>query len=162
MIKGRSLLIGAGISVAVVVLLICGMGAFDVKALSETPDQTQPYMFRPDIITFDTLKVFGKLEKPTAVFLHDQHTDALKKKNKDCMTCHKAEDGRMSPKFMRLKDISREELTKIYCDNCTKCHTEILAAGEKAGPTKCDECHKERPLIKSSRVPFGFDKSLHF
>jgi len=37
MIKGRSLLIGAGISVAVVILLICGMGAFDVKALSETP-----------------------------------------------------------------------------------------------------------------------------
>jgi hypothetical protein len=162
MMKGKSLLIGAGISVAIVILLICGMGAFDVKALSKTPDQTPPYMFRPDIITFDTMKVFGKLEKPTAVFLHDQHTDTLEKKNKDCMTCHKAEDGRMSPKFMRLKDISREELTKIYCDNCTKCHTEILAAGEKAGPTKCDECHKERPLIKSSRMPFGFDKSLHY
>jgi len=69
MVKGKSLLIGAGISVAIVILLICGMGAFDVKALSKTPDQTPPYMFRPDIITFDTMKVFGKLEKPTAVFL---------------------------------------------------------------------------------------------
>jgi hypothetical protein len=162
MVKGKSLLIGAGISVAIVILLVCFMGALDVTALSKTPDDTQPIMFRSDIITFDNMKAFGKLEKTKAIFLHDQHTDALEKKNKDCTACHKSENARMSQKFMRLKDINREELTKIYCDNCTKCHTEMIAAGEKAGPVKCDECHKERPLIQSSRVPMGFDKSLHF
>ena len=162
MAKGKLLPIGVGISVTIVILLICGLGAFDVKALSKTSDETQPFIFRADVITFDMMEAFGKLKKPKAVFLHDQHTDALEKKNKDCMACHKTEKGRMSPKFMRLKDISREELTKIYCDNCTQCHSETIAAGEKAGPVKCGECHKERPLIKSSRVPMGFDKSLHF
>lgn len=157
MLKGRSLLIGASISVAIVILLICGMGAFDVKALSPTNDQTPPYQFRPDIITFDMLKDTFK-----TVFLHDKHTDALQKKNKDCTICHLDENGRMSLKFMRTKEVGQEELTQIYCDNCTKCHTEMLAAGEKAGPTKCDEFQKEQPLIKSSRMPFGFDKSLHY
>ncbi|MBW2198405.1 MAG: cytochrome C, partial [Deltaproteobacteria bacterium] len=162
MVKGKSFLIGSGILVAIVILFVCFMGPLDVKALSKTPDETQPIEFRPDIVTFDNMEAFGKLEKTKAIFLHDQHTDALEKKNKDCLVCHKTEDGRMSPKFMRLKDVRREELTKIYCDNCTKCHTETIAAGEKAGPVKCDDCHKERPLIQSSRVPMGFDKSLHF
>jgi hypothetical protein len=162
MVKGKSYLIGAGISVTIIILVIGFMGVFDVTALSKIPDDTQPIMFRPDIITFDNMEVFGKLEKTKAIFLHDQHTDALEKINKDCAACHKTENGRMSQKFMRLKDVGREELTKIYCDNCTKCHTEMIAAGEKAGPVKCDECHKERPLIRSSRVPMGFDKSLHF
>ncbi len=162
MVKGKSFLIGAGISVTIIILLIGFMGAFDVTALSKTSDDTQPIEFKPDIITFDTVEVFGKLEKPKAVFLHDKHTDALEKKNKDCMACHKHENGRMSQKFMRLKDTTREELTKIYCDNCTKCHSDIISAGEKAGPVKCDDCHKDRPLIQSSRVPMGFDKSLHF
>ena len=64
------------------------MGAFNVGALSKDPDDTQPIMFRPDIITFDNMEAFGKLEKTKAIFLHDQHTDALEKKNKDCMACH--------------------------------------------------------------------------
>jgi hypothetical protein len=162
MAKGKSLRIGAGIFVAMIILLIGFIGVFNVTALSKAPDDTQPIMFRPDIITFDNMAAFGKLEKTKAIFLHDQHTDALEKKNKDCFVCHKTENGRMSQKFMRLKDVTRGELTKIYCDNCTKCHTEMIAAGEKAGPVKCDECHKERPWIQSSRVPMGFDKSLHY
>ena len=160
--KGRSLLIGVGIFAAIVIAFICATGVFDDQALSKTPDQTQTVVYRADIITFDSMDAFGKLKKPKAVFLHDLHTDALEKKHKDCTTCHMSENGRMSPKFMHLKDISREELTKVFCDNCTKCHTEMIAAGEKAGPVKCDECHRERPLIKSSMVEMGFDKSLHY
>ncbi len=162
MVKGRSLLIGAGISVAIVILFVWGMEGFKAQAMSGVPDQSQTYVFRPDVITFDNLDVYGELEKPNAVFLHDKHTDALEKKNKDCKICHFDENGRMSIKFMRLEDPSRDQLTKIYCDNCTKCHLETIAAGETAGPTTCDECHKENPLIKSSRVPSGFDKSLHY
>ncbi len=163
MVKGKSLPIGAGILVGIVILLIFGMDNFEVEALSKAPDQTPSYLYRPDVIDFDMLKdIYKKFEKPTAVFLHDQHTDALEKKNKDCTTCHLDKNGSMSLKFMRIKDVSREELTKIYCDNCTKCHAETLAAGETAGPVKCDDCHRERPDIQSSRVEFGFDKSLHF
>jgi len=162
MANGRSLLIGVGISVAIVIFFICGMGAFEVKALSGAADKAQPYLLRPDVITFDTLEILGKLEEPRVVFLHDLHTDALEKKKKDCTVCHLSENGRLSPKFMRLKDISRAEVTKIFCDNCKKCHAELIAAGDKAGPTQCDECHQERPFIKSSRVPSGFDKSLHY
>lgn len=162
MVKGKSLLVGAGISVTIIILLIGFIGAFDVTALPKTSEDSEPIMFRADIITFDNMEAFGKLKKTKAIFLHDQHTDALEKKNKDCLTCHKTENERMSLKFMRLEDVSREELTKVYCDNCTKCHSDTIAAGEEAGPVKCDECHKERPLIKSSRVPMGFDKSLHY
>lgn len=162
MAKVRPLLIGAGISVTIVILLICGLSAFEVKALSGAADQDQAYLFRPDVISFDTLEILGKLEKPRVVFLHDLHTDALEKQNKDCAVCHLSENGRMSPKFMRLKDISRAEVTKIFCDNCKKCHTELMAAGQKAGPTQCDECHQKRPFIQSSRVSGGLDKSLHY
>ncbi|HUT43696.1 MAG TPA: cytochrome c3 family protein, partial [Desulfobacterales bacterium] len=136
MVKGKSYLIGAGISVTIIILLIGFVGVFDVTAQSKTPVDTQSIEFRPDIVFFDNMEVFGKLENPKAVFLHDQHTDALEKKNKDCTTCHKFENGSMSLKFMRIKDVNREELTKIYCDNCTKCHSETIAAGEKAGPVK--------------------------
>lgn len=162
MAKVRSLLIGAGISVAIVLLLIGGMGVFEVKAVSGATDKDQPYLFRPDVITFDTLEILGKLEKPRVVFLHDLHTDALEKKDKDCTVCHLSENGRLSPKFMRLKDVSRAEITQIFCDNCKKCHAELIAAGDKAGPTQCDDCHQERPFIKSSRVASGLDKSLHY
>ena len=157
MVKGRSLLIGAGIFVAMVILFICSLGTFEVDALSKAPEQPPSYQLRPDIITFDMPKDTFK-----TVFLHDKHTDALQKKNKDCSTCHMDENGRISLKFKRIKDVSPEELTEIYCDNCTKCHTEITAAGEKAGPTNCDEFKEEQPLLKSSRMPFGFDKSLHY
>ena len=96
MVKGKSFLIGSGILVAIVILFVCFMGPLDVKALSKTPDETQPIEFRPDIVTFDNMEAFGKLEKTKAVFFHDQHTDALEKKNKDCTTCHKTENGSMS------------------------------------------------------------------
>lgn len=157
MLKGRSLLLGTGISVAMVILLIFSPGTFEAGALSKAPEQPPSYQLRPDIITFDLPNDTFK-----TVFLHDRHTDALQKKNKDCSACHLDDNGRMSLKFKRVKDVSPEQLTNIYCDNCTKCHAEMIAEGEKAGPTNCDEFRKERPLIKSSRMPFGFDKSLHY
>jgi hypothetical protein len=157
MLKGRSLFLGAGISVAMVVLFMCIMGTLEVGALSKAPEQSPSYQLRPDIITFDLPNDAFK-----TVFLHDRHTDALQKKNKDCSTCHMDDDGRISLKFKRVKEVSPDELTTFYCDNCTKCHADMIAAGEKAGPTNCDEFRKEQPLVKSSRMPFGFDKSLHY
>ena len=58
MAKGKSLRIGAGIFVAMIILLIGFMGVFNVTALSKVLDDTQPIMFRPDIITFDNMAAF--------------------------------------------------------------------------------------------------------
>ena len=64
MVKGKSLPIGAGILVGIVVLLIFGMDNFEVEALSRGPDQTPSVIYRPDIIDFDMLKdVYKKFDK---------------------------------------------------------------------------------------------------
>ncbi|MEE8431041.1 MAG: cytochrome c3 family protein [Candidatus Desulfatibia sp.] len=158
----RSLRTRAGIAAAVVFLSIYGMGALRVEALSNPSDQFASYLLRPDVITIDTLTVFGKLERPPVAFLHDKHTDTLKKKNKDCMTCHLSENERLSPKFKRLEDTGRKAVMDIYHNNCITCHAEMRAAGEKAGPIVCGQCHPKKPLIMSSGVPMSFDKSLHY
>ncbi len=160
--KEKSLPVRAGISVAVVFFLICAVGVLGSEALLNPSDQLASSLVRSDVITIDTLSVFGKLERPPVVFLHDKHTDALEEKNKDCAICHLSEDERLSPKLKRLEDTGRKAVMNIYHNNCITCHAEILAAGEKAGPILCAECHREKPLIMSSRSPMGFDKSLHY
>lgn len=160
--KGRSARIGAGISFTVVLFLICVMIALGVAALSKQSDRIKPKTDRADVITIDTSVVFGVHERPKVVFLHDLHTDALEKKNKDCMTCHLSEADRLSPKFKRLKDAGRQEVMDIYHAKCIECHQEMSAAGEKSGPVVCGECHREKTTFLSSRVPMGFDKSLHY
>ncbi len=150
MVKGRSLFIGAGIFVAMVILLIFSLGTFEVDALSKAPEQPPSYQLRPDIITFDLPKDTFK-----TVFLHDKHTDALQKKNKDCSTCHMDDNGRISLKFKRIKDVSPEELTKIYCDNCTKCHTEIAAAGERPGRQIATNLRKNNPCSNLPESPLA-------
>ncbi|MDY6971595.1 MAG: cytochrome c3 family protein [Thermodesulfobacteriota bacterium] len=122
---------------------------------------------RADVLTIDVSGVFGDLERPAVVFLHDSHTDALEKKNKDCNTCHLIEKGpqkdRLSPKFKRLKDISRDDVMDIYHTECMGCHRDLSADGEKSGPVEiCGECHRDRPAAVSTRQPMGFDRSLHF
>ncbi len=145
-----------------VILLICAMGALGIEALSDLSDRTKSDIARADGITIDTLAVFGDLERPPVVFLHDLHTNALEEKSKDCMTCHLSENGRLSTRFKRLKDAGKQEVMDIYHANCIECHTEISAAKEKSGPVVCGECHRKKPTILSSRVPMGFDKSLHY
>jgi len=160
--SARSLRIGAGISTAVVILLICGLGAFGVEARSNLSGQIKSYLARPDIVTIDTLKVFGKLERPPVLFLHDKHTDALKLKDKDCQSCHLSANERLSPKLMRLEDTDRKSVMDIYHNTCIVCHAEMLADNEKAGPIVCAGCHREQPLFMSSRAPMGLDSSLHY
>lgn len=148
---------------------ICGI------AVSNSKDANGP---RADIVNIDTLKIFGDLERPEVVFLHDKHTDALEKNKKDCSTCHLSEKNfevipetmkeaakgidRLSPKFKRLLDTSRKEVMDVYHDNCIECHTQMKADGEKTGPVICAGCHLETPGPASSRLPMGFDKSLHY
>ena len=135
---------------------------------------------RADIVIIDTLKVFGYLEKPAVEFLHDAHTEALKKQGKDCSACHLS-SGKvnksnkipgsldealkgidpLSPKFKRLEDTARKDVMDVYHTFCIQCHTDMTAEGEKSGPVTCGECHKPSE-IQSSRQPIGFDKSLHY
>lgn len=118
---------------------------------------------RADIITIDAMKPFGTLERPEVVFFHDLHTDALEKKDKDCLACHLSENDRLSLKFKRLKDTSRQEVMDIYHADCMACHKEMSGAGERTGPIEiCGECHRDKAKVMSARQPMGFDKSLHF
>jgi hypothetical protein len=154
---------GILITVAVISILIKSPGVFGVgTALKEPP---QP---RADIIRIDSLKVFGKLERPPVTFLHEKHTEALAKKNKDCSACHpSAKDPlsgkeRMSLQFMRLKDTSKQEGMDVYHVNCIGCHRETKAAKEKSGPVECGNCHYDNPAVVSVRQTIGMDKSLHY
>lgn len=145
-----------------IVLMVYGMGAEGVTGL-----WTEPEGKRPDVITIDAMKVFGDLERPSVVFLHDRHTEALSPKGKDCSACHLKEKDtqgqeRLSIKYMRLKDGDRNEVMSIYHNNCIQCHTDVASEGEKSGPLVCGDCHREKPEVVSSGQPMGMDKSLHY
>lgn len=117
---------------------------------------------RADIITIDTMKSLGDLERPPVVFYHEKHVTAVQKKNKDCTVCHLQEDERLSLNYMRLKDESYDAVMNVYHNNCIACHKDTAAAGEWSGPVECGECHKKDPKIVSNWQPMGFDKSLHY
>ena len=117
---------------------------------------------RADVIKIDFMSAFGKLEKSPVEFLHDSHTEALAKKNKDCKTCHLTENDCLYPKFKRTTDTGRIEVMNIYHEGCISCHGEMKVAQEKAGPVECDGCHREKRQYSSSLQPMGFDKFLHF
>ena len=68
---------------------------------------------RADVITIDSMKRFGALERPEVAFFHDQHTDALEKMGKDCQACHLSENNQLSYNFKRLKDTNRKEIMEI-------------------------------------------------
>lgn len=117
---------------------------------------------RADIIPIDSMKVFGNLERLPVTFLHQKHTEALEKKNKDCTTCHFSEKNRMSTKYMRLKDTTKQEVMDVYHTHCIACHKETAALNEKSGPVVCGECHKDKPSVISSWQPIGMNNSLHY
>jgi len=123
---------------------------------------------RADIIRIESMRVFGKLERPPVTFLHQKHTEALEKQNKDCAACHLSETDpaadkqRMSTRYMRLKDTTRQAVMDIFHDNCIDCHTATKAAGEKSGPLECGECHQEQVTVPSSWNAIGMDQSLHY
>ena len=160
MMKERSLFRRTG-PVLTLASLMLALAIMSVQgAAPSAPPADDASKPRADIIRIDGLKQFGKLERPAVVYLHEKHTQALSKKNKDCATCHLPDKKYMSTKFKRLKDSSKKEVMDIYHDNCTPCHRETAAAGEKSGPVVCTGCHQERE-VASSWKEIGLDKSLH-
>lgn len=154
--KGRYLLRWAGI-LSVCVITLYGTCIFGLSQVLTGSSRT-----RVDVIKIDTLSIFEKLEKSPVEFLHELHTEALARKNKDCATCHPTLNNRIFPKFKRIEDKDRIESMNIYHNGCISCHGEMRLNEEKAGPVKCDGCHREKMQYTSSREPVGFDKSLHF
>ena len=163
--KGRALLRGISIIFAVAVssFLVSSPAVFGIKTQPKvTPE------IRADIIDIDSMKVFGKLDRPSVSYLHQRHTEALAKKNKDCSACHLSEKDpqlekeRMSIRFMRLKDTTRQDVMDIYHNDCIGCHKETKAAKEKSGPLECGECHRQQATVISSWETIGMDKSLHY
>lgn len=156
--RGKRLLKWTGMIASVAIVLLVGAGVYGVT----TPEDGQPNL-RADIVTIDTMKMFGRLERPPVLFLHDQHTQALKLDGKDCSACHLKDDkGRLSRKYQRLEDTDRQAVMNIYHDNCIACHTEIQAAGRKSGPLTCGGCHAKAPSVASAWESIGLDKSLHY
>ncbi len=154
--KGKHLLRLVCIFSVALICLFCTR-LFGIEQISENSSQ-----LRPDLIIIDCMKGFGPLEKPPVEFLHDAHTEALKKKNQDCNACHLTEKERLSPKFKRLQDTDRKSVMNLYHKECITCHGDMKLSGEKAGPVECDDCHKPTFQYVSSRQAMGFDKSLHF
>ena len=150
--------------VSVVIIFVIGTAAVFGK---KTTPKTKP-VARADIIRIDSMTVFGQLEKSPVTFLHQKHTQALENKNKDCATCHLSQKDkstgkqRLSAKYMRLEDTTKEAVMDIYHDNCIACHRETKAAKEKSGPLDCGGCHQGKITIISSWKAIGMDKSLHY
>ncbi len=163
--KGRALL-GWAVILFVSALIFFIVGSPVVFGVKSTQKEGQEA--RADIIRIDSLRIFGKLERPPVTYLHQKHTEALEKKNKDCATCHlsqkdeAADRQRMSTKYMRLKDTTKDEVMNIYHDNCIACHKETKAVGEKSGPIDCGGCHQSQVTLVSSWKDIGMDKSLHY
>jgi hypothetical protein len=69
-------------------------------------------------------------------FPHHLHQEKLV----DCEICHSSfpqESGAIE----RLKQEGKLAKKQIMNKQCTKCHSEKVKAGEKAGPVTCKTCH---------------------
>jgi len=75
-------------------------------------------------------------KKGVVGFPHHQHQNAIG----DCNVCHN-----IFPKTAGIiKDLKEQKKLKkkqVMNKTCIKCHRAKKKAGEKAGPTKCSQCH---------------------
>ncbi len=143
---------------AMVMVFLFAAGAVKVDTSVEGPLESGA-----DLIVIDSMIVMGPLERPPVAFFHSRHTEALARINRDCSTCHMADDkGRLSPKFKRLVDADRQAVTDAYHVNCIACHRELAGPNQKSGPQTCGGCHRENPAVASTWNDIAFDKSLHY
>ncbi len=110
---------------------------------------------RPDVLIIDSVKIFGDLERQPVLFLHDKHTVALEKKDKNCRTCHLSEKDRLSPKFKRFKDAGRQEVMDIYHSGCMACHKEMYAEKDKLRIRRMDGKRKTEFWFELSSEVLG-------
>lgn len=154
----QSLFGRAGRVMTAVTLLLAAAALVHGSAPSAPVREDRP---RADIIRIDGLKQFGPLERPAVTFLHERHTQAVAKKGKDCAACHLQDKTYLSPRYLRLQDVSRRATMDVYHANCIACHRSTADAGEASGPVVCAGCHQDRAVASSWR-PIGMDRSLHY
>ena len=160
--NGKTLLHGAGVLVAVAVVVFGAMG------IAGAAESGGPGLVRAaDVVFIDAIARFRALENTRPVFQHDRHTTALASQGKDCATCHlsaKDKKGRerMSPKFMRLEDKDANSLKVLYHEKCISCHTALGKAGA-TGPREgdCKGCHEASARYVSTRQPFAYGATMH-
>ena len=146
-----------------VVIIICGIAVVYAKTVETAAGNSMSAIkARPDIISIDAIKVFGDLERPSVLFLHDKHTDAVEKSGGDCSTCHISENDRMSQKFMGWDEQDQRAAMDNFHINCIGCHEETSAKNQASGPVTCADCHQKEPTVSSSRQAAGLDNSLHY
>ncbi|MCP4749042.1 MAG: cytochrome C [Desulfobacteraceae bacterium] len=157
MVKKRIQRIVMGTLAAGLVILA---GSFTVMAVAskEVPEDKGG----ADLILIGSLKQFGALERPAVPFYHDRHTEALAGENKDCTACHQITDDKMSIKFKRKEDVTKNAGMDIYHNECIGCHAQMRKDGKKAGPETCGQCHiQDSPAAKAWQA-IELDKSLHY
>lgn len=79
--------------------------------------------FAGDVIEFAAPK------KGKVTFPHKTHQVALK----DCKKCHEKAPG-------KIAGFGGQAAGHALCKQC---HTDMKAAGQKTGPTGCNDCHKK-------------------
>jgi len=158
--KKRNIILGYSI----ITVLLLGVTSICVLSLMGcSQSDASGRAARHDIVTIDEMTAFGKLERTPVQFPHDLHIQSLKVQKKECTVCHLVmENGRLSSKYMRLKDTDKKAVMDIYHENCLTCHKEKAVAGTASGPVTCGECHRRKPLYQASHDSIGFDKSLHY
>ncbi len=145
------------VAVAGVLLYAGAQGIAAISEMTEAP--------RPDMIRIESMGAFGKLERSPVTFYHDKHTEAAKKMDRDCTSCHlkTGEKGEtLSLKYMRLEDASPTAVMTAYHDNCIACHKDAKALKMETGPVTCNECHNAKRIAVDGRLEAGLDLSLHY
>ena len=98
-------------------------------------------------------EIFGKLQRPSVTFYHDNHIDALEQVG--CGACHHVfdkvnqtlvpadgEEALCSECHKAKKEGKIVALRQAYHGSCNGCHRKMKKKGIAAGPTTCGECHK--------------------
>ena len=81
--------------------------------------------------------VIEKGRMPQVTFPHHKHQEALEN---NCNACHDLfpKQPGIIKQLIIQKTLRNQQ---VMNGKCIRCHKEKKAAGEKAGPTKCTQCH---------------------
>lgn len=144
-----------GVPLALLLVLICVGVSFATFGKGDAENAT----VRP-VITIDTLRMKGELERSSVPFPHDSHTAAMKEEG--CLLCHDKASDETGPSFpyKNTNELGFDEAKDLYHDTCIACHAEREAKNLSTGPQICSECHINGAQEMVAK-PRSFDPVLH-
>jgi hypothetical protein len=102
-------------------------------------------------------EVFGKLQRPPAIFSHDLHMSAFD--DQGCGVCHHVLDESSGELVYRqgeevaCTDCHGKQakgrapaLREAYHGSCSACHRSMVNNFMKSGPTTCGQCHPKQVI----------------